>query len=146
MERETRMLIKELMTKGVDSIKPDCTILEAARHMKRHNVGMLPIVEYGRVAGVVTDRDIVVRAVAKGACLETTTVAEIMTRNPVHCGDEDDLKDVARIMEAKKVRRVPVLDARGKLVGILSLGDFAKRLGGQDLVGEVLEAVAARHG
>lgn len=140
------MLIKEMMTKDVDSIKPDCTIIEAAKRMKRHNVGVLPIVEYKRVVGMMTDRDIVVRAVAKGACLETTTVAEIMTRNPVSCDDEDDLRDVARIMEAKKIRRMPVLNSHGKLVGIISLGDFAKRLGGQDLVGEVLEAVAARHG
>jgi CBS domain-containing protein len=140
------MLIKEVMTKGIDSVGPHCTVVDAAKRMKRHHIGILPVIEGKRLTGVVTDRDIVVRAVAKGASLQKTTVAEIMTLRPFCCGEMDELRDVARFMEEKKVRRLPVMNDDRKLVGLVSLDDFGKRFAAQDLAGEVLEAMAARRG
>ncbi|MBI4060452.1 MAG: CBS domain-containing protein, partial [Elusimicrobia bacterium] len=136
---------KEVMTKDIDAAGPACSVKEAARRMLRYNIGMLPIMMGKRVVGIVTDRDIVVRVVAKGACLETTRVGDIMTRPPVFCLDEDQLLDAAKVMEEKKIRRMPVKNRRDKLVGILSVDDFAKRITGQPIAGEVLEALAARH-
>ena len=138
------MEVKELMTRHVDSAEQGCSILTAARMMRRHNIGMLPVLIGKRLAGVVTDRDIVLRAVSKDAALDTVTVGEIMTRKPISCREDDDLVDVAKLMEEKKIRRMPVINRQEKLVGVISLDDFARRLAGQDVVGEVLEAVGAR--
>ena len=138
------MRVKELMTKVVESVGPGCSVKRAAQSMARHHTGLLAVFEGKQMTGVLTARDIVVRAVAKGACLETTKVGDIMTREPVFCHDEDDLSVAAKIMAEKKVRRMPVRTRHEKLVGILSVDDFAKRIAGQAVAEEVLEAMAVR--
>lgn len=139
------MQVKEIMHKGVDTVTPDCTVLAAARKMKRHNIGALPVCDKNTLSGVITDRDIVVRGVAEGRDPAKTKVSAIMTAKPTCCHQDADIKDVARLMEEKKIRRIPVLNRREKLVGMLSVDDFTRRGPGQDLLAEILESAAARH-
>ncbi len=139
------MQAKEIMTKGVDSVTPETTIQEAARKMERHNVGILPVSESGELKGLLTDRDIAVRAAARGVDPAATKVSDIMSKNPVFCHEDDDIKSIAKLMEANRVRRLPILNKDERLVGIVSLGDLGAKGAGHDVVAEVLEAVAARH-
>jgi CBS domain-containing protein len=133
------------MTEGVESVATDCSVQDAARMMKEHNVGMLPVCDAAGLAGVVTDRDIVVRVVAQGADCSKTKVGEIMSRQPAVCYEDANIKVVARMMEGKHIRRIIVLDRDEKMVGLLSLDDFTKRRPGQDMVAEILGAAAAQH-
>lgn len=139
------MQVKEVMTKGVDCVTPEATVQEAARKMDRRNVGILPVCDKEGLKGLLTDRDIAIRAAARGADPAKTKVVDVMSKNPACCHQNDDIKTVAKLMERKKVRRLPILDEDENLVGIVSLGDLGTKGAGQDVVAEVLEAVAARH-
>ena len=120
------MLVSELMTDSVISIAPDEPASLAARLLYRHNIGSVPVCsEDGRLKGIVTDRDIVLRCVAAENDPETTPVREIMTRNLVTVSPKDDVREAARQMAEAQVRRLPVVD-NGKLVGFLAIGDMAK--------------------
>lgn len=120
------MLVSELMSDSVISIAPDEPASLAARLLYRHNIGSVPVCsEDGRLKGVVTDRDIVLRCVAAENAPETTAVREIMTKSLVTVSPNDDVREAARQMSEAQVRRLPVVDA-GKLVGYLSIGDMAK--------------------
>ncbi|NMA24231.1 MAG: CBS domain-containing protein [Clostridiales bacterium] len=120
------MLVSELMTDNVISISPDEPASLAARLLYRHNIGSVPVcTEDGRLRGIVTDRDIVLRCVAAENDPETTPVREIMSRGLVTVSPTDDVREAARKMAQSQVRRLPVVDS-GRLVGMLSLGDMAK--------------------
>ena len=120
------MLVSELMTDNVISISPDEPASLAARLFFRHNIGSVPVcTEDGRLKGIVTDRDIVLRCVAAENDPETTPVREIMSRGLVTVSPTDDVREAARQMAQAQVRRLPVVDS-GKLVGMLALGDMAK--------------------
>ena len=120
------MLVSELMTDNVISISPDEPASLAARLLYRHNIGSVPVcTEDGRLRGIVTDRDIVLRCVAAENDPETTPVREIMSRGLVTVSPTDDVREAARQMAQAQVRRLPVVDS-GKLVGMLALGDMAK--------------------
>jgi len=120
------MLVSELMTDSVISIAPDEPASLAARLLYRHNIGAIPVcTEDGRLRGIVTDRDIVLRCVAAENDPETTPVREIMSRGLVTVSPTDDVREAARQMAEAQVRRLPVVES-GKLVGMLSLGDMAK--------------------
>jgi CBS domain-containing protein len=120
------MIVSELMTDNVITISPDEPASLAARLLFRHNIGSVPVcTEDGRLRGIVTDRDIVMRCVAAENDPETTPVREIMTRGLVTVSPTDDVREAARQMAQSQVRRLPVVDS-GKLVGMLALGDMAK--------------------
>jgi len=120
------MLVSELMTDNVISISPDEPASLAARLLFRHNIGSVPVcTEDGRLKGIVTDRDIVLRCVAAENDPETTPVREIMSRGLITVSPTDDVREAARQMAQSQVRRLPVVDS-GKLVGMLALGDMAK--------------------
>ncbi|MBI4345788.1 MAG: CBS domain-containing protein [Elusimicrobia bacterium] len=138
------MQVREFMSRPVDCISPDATLAEAALAMRIHNVGMLPVSEFDRVVGILTDRDIVVRAVADAASPTLTKVREIMTSRPVFCLSTSEVLEVVRLMEERRVRRLPVLNRENRLVGIVSLDDLPSTGEGYRLVGEVLEALAAK--
>lgn len=138
------MKVRDIMTKDVEWIGPETTLTEAADRMRSLNVGYLPVFANGRMTGVLTDRDIVIRAVADGVDTDDATVREVMSNDPTCCYEEDAIADAAHVMEQKKVRRLPVLDRDQKLVGVVSLGDFPRQRESRDLSGEVLEAVAFR--
>ncbi len=123
------MEVRELMTRSVISVSPDETAELAARLLSRHNLGALPVVNAeGRLRGMVTDRDLALRCIAAENDPTVTRVSEIMTRGVVAVTPGDDVREASRLMAAEQVRRLPVVD-RGKVVGMLSLGDMARAEG-----------------
>jgi CBS domain-containing protein len=137
------MKIKELMTTVVEVLDPEASLKEAAMMMADSDIGALPVVDDGEVVGFLTDRDIVVRAVAEGVGPSESTVAEIMSKDVAICRESEDLAAVKGRMMEKQVRRIVVLDGNGRLTGIVSLSDIALKGGG---AGEVLEQVCRAAG
>jgi CBS domain-containing protein len=113
------------MTRDVRLLSPDQTIREAASLMADVDVGSLPVQENDRLVGMITDRDIVIRAVAQGKSADTK-VSEVMSKEMLYCFDTDEIDDVARNMGKAQVRRLPVVNSDKRLVGIVSLGDLAR--------------------
>jgi CBS domain-containing protein len=105
------------------------------------DIGMLPVCSGDRLVGALTDRDIVIRAVAKGYDPIKTPVKEVMTQQIYYCFENDDVEDAAAIMEGKQIRRLPVINSQKRLVGMISLGDLAMRTHDEHLVEEVMERV-----
>lgn len=121
------MRIREIMNTDVVSITPDESVRCAARLMSRHNIGALPVcAQDGRLRGMVTDRDIVLRCVADDTDPEELPVREIMTRAIVSAAPDDDVAAVAGRMADSQVRRIPVVE-NGRVVGMVALGDLARR-------------------
>ena len=120
------MKVSKAMTKDVKIGSPSQTIREAAQAMAELDVGSLPVGDNDRLVGMITDRDIAVRAVAQGKGPDTS-VREVMSTDVKYCFDDDDLEEVAENMGDIKVRRLPVLNREKRLVGIVSLGDIARR-------------------
>lgn len=119
------MKVSDIMTRDVHLLGPDQTIREAASIMADIDAGALPVGENDRLVGMITDRDIVVRAVAKGKSLDTR-VADVMSKEVLYCFDTDDIDAVARNMGKSQVRRLPVVNRDKRLVGVVSLGDLAR--------------------
>jgi CBS domain-containing protein len=119
------MKVSKIMTRDVRLLNPDHTIREAASFMAEIDAGALPVGENDRLVGMITDRDIVIRAVAQGRSLDTK-VAAIMSREMLYCIDTDEVDEVARNMGKARVRRLPVVNRDKRLVGIISLGDLAR--------------------
>lgn len=120
------MQVQEIMSGKLISISPDENAEVAARLLSRHNIGALPVCSRdGKLRGMVTDRDIVLRCVAPGEDPSQTRISEIMTRRVVSIGAQDDIQKAAQTMAREQVRRLPV-QRDGKLIGFLSLGDLAK--------------------
>ena len=119
------MKVREAMTREVTLANPDQTICDAARMMAECDAGALPVGDNDRLVGVITDRDIAVRAVAKHLSPDTP-VREVMTRQVLYCYDDEDVEHVARNMGDNQVRRLPVLNREKRLVGIVSLGDLSQ--------------------
>jgi CBS domain-containing protein len=119
------MKVSEIMTRDVTLLTPDQTICVAAGLMAEIDAGALPVSENDRLVGMITDRDIVIRAVAHGKAADTK-VADVMSKEVLYCFDTDDIDDVARNMGKAQVRRLPVVNRDKRLVGIVSLGDLAR--------------------
>jgi CBS domain-containing protein len=136
------MQVRELMTQDVEIIRPDDTLQTAARMMADIDAGILPVGENDRLVGMITDRDITVRATAMGEDPKTTRVRDAMTRDVLCCHEDDDVREATRLMERNQVRRLPVLNREDRLVGIVSLADLAVWTGDEQLSGEVLERVS----
>ncbi len=132
------MLVKDTMSRAVKTVSPETTIKEAARIMADADLGALPVAAGDRLAGMVTDRDIVVRGVAIGKGLETT-VGEVMTHDVLYCHEDEDIGHIATNLAENQVRRLPVVDADKRLVGIISLADIADARA--DEAGEALEGI-----
>ena len=121
------MRVSELMNSNVVSITPDEPTLLAARLLSRHNIGSLPVCSLdGKLRGMVTDRDIILRCVAIESDPHTTSVREIMSRGVVSVMPGDDVREAAHKMATEQIRRLPVVNSSGSVVGMLSLGDMAK--------------------
>jgi len=118
------MLVKEAMSRDVKTVNPDQPIQEAARIMLDIDAGALPVGEGDRLVGMITDRDIAVRAVAAGKS-PAAAVREVMSQEVRYCFEDEDTAHVARNMGEQQVRRLPVVDRNKRLVGILSLADLA---------------------
>lgn len=123
------MLVSDIMQKDIVTVSPEETAAVASRLLSRHNVGSLPVCGGdGKLRGMLTDRDIVIRCVAGGSDPAQTRVRDIMSRSPVTVSPKDDTARASELMCSAQVRRLPVVED-GKLVGILALGDMALRTG-----------------
>lgn len=139
------MKVNDIMTASVDSIQSTETIAAAARRMADDDVGVLPVLDGRKLIGIVTDRDIAVRAVA--ACIDPqSSIRRIMTEDVVTCSPEADLEDALQIMSNDQVRRLPVCDRRGEVVGIIALADAAHRDTDKSEVAEALEEICEPSG
>ena len=119
------MKVSECMSAGVASTEPSASIADAARTMREREVGFLPILEDGRVVGLVTDRDMVINALARDRG-PATPVRDVMSAHVHHCFDDEDLDEAAAKMSQSQVRRLPVVNREMQLVGVISLGDIAQ--------------------
>jgi CBS domain-containing protein len=119
------MKVSEVMTRDVQTIRPDQNVQEAANFMLSADAGSIPVIEGDRLIGMITDRDIAVRGIAKGYGPDTP-VRELMTDDLVVVRFDDDCEDVATRMSEAQVRRLPVIDEQERLCGIVSLGDLAR--------------------
>lgn len=132
--------VREDMTTHVETLDPDLSVQDAARKMKEYDYGFLPVLEGGRVAGALTDRDITVRVIAEARDPQRTLVRDIMSRDIVTAGEEDDLETVYEIMKERQLRRLPVVDGQRRLVGMITLARIARDQG-EDAAGEILKEV-----
>jgi len=136
------MQVKDVMTSNVEVVHPDTTLQDAAKKMKDLDVGSLPVCDGQRLLGTVTDRDITVRAVAEGRNPTTTPVRESMTSGIVYCFEDQDVREAAKLMKEKQIRRLPILNRDKRLVGIVSLGDLAVDTGNEKMAGQTLSGVS----
>ena len=136
------MQVQEIMTRGVEVIDPNTTIRDAARKMRADNIGALPVGENDRLIGMVTDRDIVVRAVAENRPAGNTAVREVMSERIYYCFEDDDVGDAAETMAEHQVRRLPVLNRDKRLVGVVALADLGR--GDTEAAKMALEGVSER--
>ena len=137
------MLVKSVMSRNVQYVKPQQTIQEAAQMMSAFDVGMLPVIDsLNALLGTITDRDIAVNCVARGYNPQTTRVADGMSKNAVTCSINDDVTEAMQLMKSHQIRRLIVLDNSFQTVGILSLGDLATRYGEERKVERVLQKVS----
>ena len=120
------MKVKELMTRDVEFIHPNDSLQTAAQKMRDRDVGFLPVYEGDELVGVVTDRDIVIRGIVGGMNPEAIVGREMVTSPVIHCFDDQDVEDAARLMRQNQIRRLIVLDRNNnQLAGVISLGDLA---------------------
>ncbi len=140
------MKVQQIMTRDVECIQPDRTLQEAASRMKALDVGALPVCGNNRLEGMITDRDIVVRAIAEGHDPRQEKVSDAMTRELACCAEDQDIEEAARLMNAKQIRRLAVINGNRQLVGILALADLAVGSGSPRLTGQTLERISQPEG
>ena len=131
--------IKDAMTANPKTVEPGTSIKEAAKLIKHEEVGALPVVEGGRLTGMITDRDIVIRAVAEGKL--DATVGDIASKDVVSIDPQQSLEEAARLMAQHQIRRLPVCEEDGRLVGIIAQADVAQ-IGHDALTGEVVQRIS----
>jgi CBS domain-containing protein len=132
--------IQEAMTSSPTTVEPTTTVQEAARTMKAEDVGSLPIVQGDKLVGVITDRDLTIRIIAEGKGFDTP-VAEVASKDVATIDPQQSLEEAARLMASNQVRRLPVVEEDGKLVGILAQADIAQA-GHDSLTGETVQQIS----
>jgi CBS domain-containing protein len=138
------MKVKDVMHKGAEWVPPETTLAGVAQRMRDLDIGAIPVGENDRLIGMVTDRDIACRGVADGKDSAGLTARDVMSKGIYYCNDGEELEDALRIMEQRQVRRLPVINERKRMVGMLSLGDIS-HAASHELSGEVIAAVSAHH-
>ena len=137
------MQVSKVMTRDAECVRPDNTLQEAARKMRDLDVGPMPVCgDNDRLVGMLTDRDIAVRAVAEGKDPTACKVRDVMTPDVVYCFDDEPVDEAERVMKEKQIRRLLVLNRDKRLVGIVSLGDLAVRGDNRREAGDVLHDVS----
>jgi CBS domain-containing protein len=137
------MRLGEVMTRDVEVIGSNAPLKEAAAKMKTLDVGLIPVCEGDELKGTLTDRDITVRATAKGRNPSKTKVSDIMSKEEIaYCFEDQEIEEAMSLMEARQIRRLPILNREKRLVGIVSLGDLAVHTGQNELLGETLKEVS----
>ena len=139
------MRIQDIMTKDPSCVTADATVREAAQVMSREDVGMVPVIDgqsNKRLVGVVTDRDIAIRCVAEGKD-SSCRVSDIMSSNKLAtCNENDDVDNVMQAMQSEKVRRIPIVDERGSLVGVVSQADVVRKASNSREAERTVEAIS----
>ena len=138
------MKVKDAMHNGAEWVTPETTVAEMARKMKDLDIGALPVGDNDRLIGMVTDRDITCRAGSDGKDFLRLTAREVMSKGIVFCTDTEEVEDALRIMEKNQVRRLPVINSKKRMVGMLSIGDISHATS-HEMSGEVIAAVSAHH-
>ena len=132
------------MTPSPTCCQPDHTVVDAAELMKREDIGLVPVVSgnSSKLIGVLTDRDIVMNVVAAGRDPRGTSVGEVMTTDPTSCLPQETVEAVMELMASRQVRRIPIVDKDGTIVGIVSQADIATRLANPEETGQVVQAIS----
>jgi CBS domain-containing protein len=138
------MKVNRAMHRGAIWVSPDTPLTEIAQKMSEENIGAVPIGENDRLIGMVTDRDIVCRGVAKGKDLSGLTARDVMTKGITYCMHDNDIEEALELMQKHKIRRLPVIDQNKRMVGILSLSDVS-HIASDELTAETMKAVSHRH-
>ena len=138
------MQVHDIMSRKVELTNPSTTIRDVARKMREDSIGALPVGENDRLVGMVTDRDIVVRAVAEERLPSNTSVREVMSEKVCYCFEDDDIEEASRIMAEHQVKRLPVLNREKRLVGIVALSDLGRADG--DCAQMALEGICEETG
>ncbi|WP_309679266.1 CBS domain-containing protein [Polaromonas sp.] len=134
--------IRDVMSRDVKVISPDETIREAAQQMRDGNFGMMPVGENDRMIGAISDRDIAIRVVADGTDPGSSRVRDVMSEGIVWAYEDDSVDDAAKLMSKHQIRRLPIVDADKRLVGIVALGDFAVQRADIEAAGEALSEIS----
>lgn len=135
------MKLKEIMTDNVEVIHPDDTLQVAAEKMRDRDIGFLPVCDGDRLIGVLTDRDLITRALADGMDPKTILGRDLITSPAIYCFDDQSVDEAAKIMHDNQIRRVVILGRDKQMVGVISLGDLAMSADDK-LTGEVLQSVS----
>jgi CBS domain-containing protein len=135
------MKVSEIMTPTLLVIDTNAPVIEAAKKMKKFDVGFLAVVSDYSVLGTLTDRDIVVRALAEGKDINSCLVKDIATKNPITCSADLDIEEAAQLFSAHQIHRILVVNKNNTPVGVFSLGDLASKIPDDKLIGSVLRDV-----
>ncbi|MBT8408363.1 MAG: CBS domain-containing protein [Alphaproteobacteria bacterium] len=138
------MKVEEAMHKGAEWRLPETPIAELAELMRKEDIGAVPIGENDRLVGMVTDRDIACRGLTSGKEVSRLTARDVMTDQIIYCTTSEELDDAIRLMENHQIRRLPVLNGKKRMVGMLSLGDVS-HAASRELSGELVQAVSDHH-
>ena len=136
---------KDVMTREPVCCQPGDTVAKAASIMRQEDVGSVPVIESeatGRLVGIVTDRDLVIKVLAGGRDVEQATVRDAMTPNPASCSEDEDVSRAVELMKERQVRRMPIVDGSGRLTGIIAQADIATRVDRDSQTGELVEAIS----
>jgi CBS domain-containing protein len=136
------MELRDIMTRNVEVVNGNASLKEAATKMKELDVGLIPVCDGDRLKGLLTDRDITIRATANGRDPSKTKVNEVMSTDIAYCLEDQAVDEAVILMEARQIRRLPILNQDKQLVGIVSLADIAVHVGDRDLTGETLEEIS----
>jgi CBS domain-containing protein len=140
-ERRPIMDLRDIMTRNVEVVSAGASLKNAAKKMKDLDVGLIPVCDGDRLKGVLTDRDITIRATADGP--SKTKVSEVMSTDLAYCLEDQEVEEAVSVMEARQIRRLPIVNQDKRLIGIISLADIAVHVGDRDLSGETLEEISA---
>jgi len=137
------MDLRDIMTHNVEVVSAGASLKDAAKKMKDLDVGLIPVCDGDRLKGVLTDRDITIRATADGRDPSKTKVSEVMSTDLAYCLEDQEVEEAVSVMEARQIRRLPIVNQNKRLIGIISLADIAVHVGDRDLSGETLEEISA---
>jgi CBS domain-containing protein len=137
------MDLRDIMTRNVEVVRAGASLKDAAKKMKDLDVGLIPVCDGDRLKGVLTDRDITIRATADGRDPSKTKVSEVMSTDLAYCLEDQEVEEAVSVMEARQIRRLPIVNQDKRLIGIISLADIAVHVGDRDLSGETLEEISA---
>jgi CBS domain-containing protein len=137
--------VADIMTRDVETVSPAATVQEAAERMKALNIGSLPVCQDSRLVGTITDRDITIRVTAEGRDPHATAVRDVMTQPVVTVRPQQDVLEAEHLMHDCQVRRLPVVELDGRLVGYVTMATIARRVGDEKGVGMILKGISQPH-